>query len=62
MIEFYLQIKWVHVAAVLASGSLFMLRGLAVNVGATWAMATPVRYRSFSASHALTALWACSSA
>lgn len=27
MLEFYLQIKWTHVAAVIASGSLFALRG-----------------------------------
>lgn len=48
MLEFYPQIKWVHVAAVLASGSLFLLRGLAVNLGATWAMAAPVRYLTYT--------------
>ena len=37
-----------HVAAVVASGSLFLLRGLAVQGGAAWAMARPVRYLSYS--------------
>jgi hypothetical protein len=30
MMEFYAQIKWVHVAAVLSSGTLFLVRGLLV--------------------------------
>jgi len=47
MIEFYPQIKLLHVGAVFASGSLFLLRGLAVQAGAAWAMATPVRYLSY---------------
>lgn len=48
MIEFYPQIKLVHVAAVLLSGGLFALRGLAVGSGTRWGMATPVRYLSYS--------------
>jgi uncharacterized membrane protein SirB2 len=48
VIEFYPQIKWVHVAAVLASGSLFALRGAAVVAGARWAMAAPLRYLSYT--------------
>lgn len=48
MIEFYPQIKWVHVAAVIASGSLFLVRGLAVQARAGWGMATPIRYLSYS--------------
>ena len=47
MIEFYPQIKLLHVGAVFASGSLFLLRGLAVQAGATWGMAPPVRYLSY---------------
>lgn len=47
MIEFYLQIKWVHVAAVLCSGGLFMLRGLLVLSGSRWGMAAPLRYLSY---------------
>jgi uncharacterized membrane protein SirB2 len=48
MIEFYPQIKSVHIAAVVASGSLFLLRGAAVQLGAKWAMAAPLRYLSYS--------------
>lgn len=48
MIEFYPQIKSVHIAAVIASGSLFFLRGAAVQLGAKWAMAAPLRYLSYS--------------
>ncbi len=48
MIEFYGQIKWVHVAAVIASGALFLLRGIAVQCGARWAMAAPLRYLSYA--------------
>lgn len=49
MIEFYPQIKWVHIAAVLASGSLFLLRGLLLQVGQNRvAMVTSVRYLSYS--------------
>ena len=49
MIEFYAQIKWAHVAAVLASGSLFLLRGLLVQLNQPrLAMAAPLRYLSYS--------------
>jgi uncharacterized membrane protein SirB2 len=48
MLEFYAQIKAVHIAAVMASGLLFLLRGAAVQFGATWAMAAPLRYLSYS--------------
>lgn len=49
MIEFYAQIKWAHVAAVLASGSLFLLRGLLVQLHQPrLAMAGPLRYLSYS--------------
>ena len=48
MIEFYPQIKLVHVAAALLSGALFLLRGLAVQGLGNWGMATPVRYLSYS--------------
>lgn len=46
--EFYPQIKLVHVAAVLASGTLFLLRAVAVQVGLRLAMAAPVRYLSYT--------------
>lgn len=49
MIEFYAQIKWVHIAAVLSSGGLFVLRGLLVQLGREHlAMAGPVRYLSYT--------------
>ncbi|NLA67738.1 MAG: SirB2 family protein [Gammaproteobacteria bacterium] len=49
MIEFYPQIKWVHVATVFASGLLFALRGLLVQAGRpAWALAAPVRYLSYA--------------
>ena len=47
MLEHYPLIKQVHVVAVLASGSLFLVRGLAVQGAAAWAMAAPVRYLSY---------------
>ncbi len=48
MIEYYLEIKWVHVAAVIASGSLFAIRGAAQLAGAGWTMAAPLRYLSYA--------------
>ena len=48
MIEFYPQIRTVHIAAVMASGLLFLVRGAAVHQGAAWAMAAPLRYLSYT--------------
>ncbi len=49
VIEFYPQIKWVHIACVLASGMLFALRGLLVQVGhAGVAQRLPVRLLSYA--------------
>jgi uncharacterized membrane protein SirB2 len=48
MIELYHEIKWVHVAAVLTSGGLFALRGMAMLAGARWHMAAPLRYLSYT--------------
>ena len=48
MIEFYPQIRAVHIAAVIASGLLFLVRGGAVQLGASWAMAAPLRYLSYT--------------
>ena len=49
MIEYYAQIKWMHVAAVLASGTLFALRGLLLQLGAAgFANALPVRLASYA--------------
>ena len=49
MEEFYPQIRHVHIAAVTASGALFFLRGLALNLfGQSWAMAAPLRWTSYA--------------
>ena len=48
MLEFYPQIKWVHVAAVICSGLLFALRGTAQLAGARWTMAAPLRFLSYT--------------
>ena len=49
MIEFYPQIKLLHIAMVVCSGSLFLLRGLLVQVGRQGvAMAAPVRWLSYA--------------
>ncbi len=49
MIEFYPQIKSVHIGAVIASGGLFLLRGMLVQLGRDgFAMAAPVRYLSYT--------------
>jgi uncharacterized membrane protein SirB2 len=49
MEAFYLEIRNVHIGAVLASGTLFLLRGLGVNLfNASWPMWAPVRYLSYT--------------
>jgi uncharacterized membrane protein SirB2 len=48
MIEFYPQIKAVHIAMVIASGFLFALRGAGVLAGMRWPMRLPVKLLSYS--------------
>ena len=49
MLEFYPQIKWLHIPAVMCSGMLFFLRGMLVLTGrGTWARHPAVRYLSYS--------------
>ena len=48
MIEFYPQIRNLHILAVILSGSLFALRGLGMLAGGRWSQAAPVRYLSYS--------------
>ncbi len=48
MLEFYPEIKLVHVTAAIVSGSLFLLRGTLVSWGSGWGMIAPVRYLSYS--------------
>lgn len=48
MIEFYPQIRFVHILAISLSGSLFALRGIGILAGARWPQATLLRYLSYS--------------
>lgn len=48
MVELYPEMKFIHVAAALASGALFLLRGTAVNWGGSWGMIAPIRYLSYA--------------
>jgi len=48
MMEFYPQIKLVHIAAIVCSGALFFLRGASALAGLRWPMAAPVRYLSYT--------------
>lgn len=48
MIEHFGEIRALHVAAALASGALFLLRGLAMWNGSGLGMAAPVRYLSYA--------------
>jgi uncharacterized membrane protein SirB2 len=48
MAEFYLQIRFAHILAVIASGSLFVLRGLGLFAGHRWPRSWPVRVTSYS--------------
>ena len=49
MESFYLEIRTVHIAAVLASGSLFLLRALSYNLfGAGWPMTRAVRRLAYA--------------
>ena len=48
MIEFYPQIKHVHMVVALLSGSLFALRGGFALAGARWPQALPVKWLSYT--------------
>jgi uncharacterized membrane protein SirB2 len=56
VIEYYAEIRLAHLAAVIASASLFLLRGLLVQAGrGAWALAPLPRYLSYSIDTALLA-------
>jgi len=59
MIELYPQIKAIHVTTALISGTLFALRGAAVQLRMAWPMSAGPRYLSYSIDSVLliTALW-----
>lgn len=48
VIEFYPQVRGVHIGAVLTSGLIFALRGAGVLAGARWPMRAPLRYLSYA--------------
>ena len=48
MIEFYPQIRNVHILAITLSGCLFAVRGLAVLLGMRWPLWAAVRYLSWT--------------
>lgn len=47
MAEFYPHLKHTHIALVLISGALFLVRGAFVQTGADWPMRAPLRYLSY---------------
>jgi len=47
MLEFYPEIRLLHITAVLASGALFAARGLGLLLGARWPRLAAVRYSSY---------------
>lgn len=56
MFDFYPEIRLAHILAVIASGSLFFLRGLATRAGRSdWALAPAIRYLSYAIDTALLA-------
>lgn len=45
----YVELRHMHIVAVTASGALFLLRGLGLNVfAASWPRSAPVRYLSYA--------------
>jgi uncharacterized membrane protein SirB2 len=48
MIEFYSDIRSVHITAALVSGGLFFLRGVLLLAGVLWARAAPLRYLAYT--------------
>jgi uncharacterized membrane protein SirB2 len=47
MIEFYPQIRLTHISSVIASGGLFLLRGVLVTSGRAWGNHAALRYLSY---------------
>jgi uncharacterized membrane protein SirB2 len=48
MIEFYPQIRFVHIVAVILSGSLFMLRGMLMLARSHWSNHAALRWLSYT--------------
>lgn len=47
MLEFYIPLRHIHITAVIASGALFVARGIGLQLAARWPMAAPVRFASY---------------
>ena len=48
MIEFYPEVRWIHIAAVIASGTLFALRGVLMLAGSRAANHVALRWLSYA--------------
>ena len=48
MLYYYADIKWIHVAAVLTTGLLFLARGVGMWIGSPIGMSAPVRHLSYA--------------
>ena len=48
MLDYYLELRHLHITAVALSGSLFLLRGLGIFAGAAWPKGRPVRIASYA--------------
>lgn len=48
MLEFYPEIRSIHIAAVLSSGALFAVRGMGLIAGKRWPLSPPLRYVSYT--------------
>lgn len=48
MLEYYVEIRWLHIAAVILSGSLFAIRGVGFLLSATWPRLAPVRHTTYA--------------
>jgi uncharacterized membrane protein SirB2 len=47
MLEYYPEIRLLHITAVFTSGSLFALRGMGLILDKQWPLAAPVRYLTY---------------
>ena len=47
MVDIYPETRLVHITAAIASGALFVLRGISVSRGSSWGMIAPIRYLSY---------------
>lgn len=48
MQEYYSEIRIIHITAIIASGLVFLMRGIAMGFDQGWVMARPLRYFSYT--------------